>query len=317
MGIRKIIKTLKYSGWAVKTLAQNGWPRKLIFYNSGIGDDLLCTTVARELRKRNSGRIWVGTKHSELFQDNPDANPILISDWRIGPFARMLGADVVPLWYTKYDAVTDIDPEPPMHIAAMMCQAAAITGEVRIRPYLLLRNEEGAQGEIARDQIAIQCTTLAAATPLQNKEWFPERFQSLVNSLSHEVNFVQLGAATDPKLDNVIDLRGKTTLRQAGAILSRSRLFVGLVGGLMHLARAVECPAVIVYGGREQPEISGYICNTNISARPPCSPCWRRNTCDHNRICMTAIGVDAVSTAVRQMLDRRHDELPAERIFLR
>jgi len=35
----------------------------------------------------------------------------------------------------------------------------------------------------------------------------------------------------------------------------------------MHLARAVDCRAVIVYGGRERPEISGYICNKILS--PP------------------------------------------------
>jgi ADP-heptose:LPS heptosyltransferase len=99
---------------------------------------------------------------------------------------------------------------------------------------------------IAKDQIAIQSTTRAAATPLHNKEWLPERFQAVVNALSGQLNFVQVGSSGDPKLDNVIDLRGKTTLRQAAAVLARSRLFVGLVGGLMHLARAVDCSAVIV-----------------------------------------------------------------------
>jgi Glycosyltransferase family 9 (heptosyltransferase) len=297
-------------------LARYGWPRKLIFYNSGVGDDLLCTTVARELRKRNSGRVWVGSKYHELFEGNPDAQAVPASDWRFGALAPRLGADVKPLWYTQYDPDNDRDPEPPMHIAAMMCQKAEITGKIAIRPYLFLRQSESGQGSIARNQIAIQSTTQAAATPLRNKEWVSTRFQSVVNALSGNFNFVQLGGLGDPKLDNVVDLRGKTTLRQGAAVLSKSRLFVGLVGGLMHLARAVDCPAVIVYGGRERPEISGYICNKNIATTPPCSPCWQRNRCDYDRVCMTEISSETVIAAVKESWQNRGDELAVEQVYI-
>lgn len=313
--LSKLGRALTYGGWAAYTLARYGRPRALIFYNGGIGDDLLCTTVARELRNRTSGKIWVGTRYSELFEENPDLRPVPISDWRIGRLARLLGADL-PLGYTQYDPATDRDPEPPMHFAAMMCRKAGVTGPISIRPYLFLRQSERGEGRIAEKQIAIQCTTRAAATPLQNKEWLPERFQSVVNALSTNFNFVQLGASDDPKLDNVVDLRGKTTLRQAAAVLSRSRLFVGLAGGLMHLARAVDCPAVIVYGGRERPGTSGYICNTNIATTPPCSPCWQRNRCDYHRVCMTEIGANQVITAVNAALESRTGDLAVERVSI-
>jgi hypothetical protein len=313
--LRKLTRAIPHAGWAAYAFHRYGWPRKLISYNGGIGDDLLCTTVARELRNRNSGTIWIGTKYLELFENNSDARPVPVSDWRIGALAEMLGA-ARSLAYTQYDPVNDKDPEPPMHFAAMMCQRAGVGGWVSIRPYLFLRHSESAQGRITENQIAIQSTTRAATTPLQNKEWFPERFQSVVNSLSGEFNFVQLGASSDPRLANTIDLRGKTTLRQAAAILNKSRLFVGLAGGLMHLARAVDCSAVIVYGGRERPEISGYICNRNIRTVPPCSPCWQRNRCDYGRACMTDISSDAVIEAVRASLDTRGDKLAVEQVYV-
>lgn len=313
---RKLGRAFRHSAWAAYALARYGWPQKLIFYNSGIGDDLLCTTVARELRNRNIGGIWIGANHCDLFDGNPDAQAVPSSDWRFGALAPLLGAEVTPLWYTKYDPDNDRDPEPPLHIAAMMCRAAGIKGPISIRPYLFLRHSEIAEGKIADNQIAIQSTAQAAATPLQNKEWLPERFQAVVNALSRRFNFVQLGAAGDPKLDNVIDLRGKTSLRRAAAVLRGSRLFVGLVGGLMHLARAVDCPAVIVYGGRERPEISGYVCNRNIVARPPCSPCWQRNRCEYGRACMTEIGADAVIAASEAALDSRSGELSIERVCI-
>jgi Glycosyltransferase family 9 (heptosyltransferase) len=316
ISITRIGRAVRHGGWAASALASHGWPRKVIFYGSGVGDDLLCTTVAHELQKRDAGRIWVAAKYVELFDGNPDARAVPLSDWRFCALGRLLGTDVRPLWYTKYEPQNDRDPEPPRHIAAMMCEKAGVLGSVTIRPYFFLRQSESEQGKIAENQIAIQSTTRAAATPLQNKEWLPERFQEVIDSLSRHFNFVQLGSPSDPKLDNVVDLRGKTSLREAAAILQNSVLFVGLVSGLMHVARAVDCAAVIVYGGREQPEISGYVCNRNIRTRPPCSPCWQRNRCDHNRICMTDIASETVIEAVKDALDARGGALAVEQVWI-
>ena len=79
-------------------------------------------------------------------------------------------------------------------------------------------------------------------------------------------------------------------------------MFLGLVGFVMHLARAVECPSVIVYGGREPPELTGYACNTNLDSRPPCSPCWYYSHCEFDRRCLTAIAPAAVVNAVTRLL---------------
>ena len=57
-----------------------------------------------------------------------------------------------------------------------------------------------------------------------------------------------------PPLKGALDLRGKTGLREAAAILSNSLVFIGQVGFLMHLARAVDCRSVIVYGGQRNSE---------------------------------------------------------------
>ena len=314
--IAKFVRAVGFGGWAAGAMVRYGWPRKVIFYNSGVGDDLLCTTVARELRRRNAGRVWVAARYPELFDGNPDARAVPIADWRFGRLGRLLRTDARPLWYTQYEPEKDRDPEPPRHIAAMMCEKAGVLGLVSIRPYFFLRQSEREEGKVVDNQIAIQSTTRAAATPLQNKEWLPERFQDVIEALSGHFNFIQLGSPSDPKLENVIDLRGKTNLRQAAAILARSELFVGLVSGLMHLARAVDCPAVIVYGGREQPEISGYVCNKNIRARPPCSPCWQRNRCDYDHACMTSIDSKTVVAAAHDILNNSQIELPVEQLII-
>ena len=96
----------------------------------------------------------------------------------------------------------------------------------------------------------------------------------------HSHRVVQIGHTNDEAIPCHIDLRGRTTLRQLAAVLAHSRLFVGLIGMPMHLARAVECPSVILYGGRERPEQSGYSCNFNIFSDIECAPSWRDNRCE-------------------------------------
>jgi len=50
--VRKLARNSDvYSPWAMQTVVHNGWPRKCVFYGAGGGDDLLCTTIAWELRK--------------------------------------------------------------------------------------------------------------------------------------------------------------------------------------------------------------------------------------------------------------------------
>jgi ADP-heptose:LPS heptosyltransferase len=149
------------------------------------------------------------------------------------------------------------------------------------------------------------------------KEWFPERFQEVVSALRHKYNFVQIGLKSDPPLDGVLDMRGKTSLRQAAAIMSGSWVFVGLVGLLMHLARAVDCRSVIIFGGREAPNQSGYSCNENLFAELACSPCWRWSRCAHDRECMKMITADRVIEGIERQVSRQGQSLPVDTGFIR
>ena len=80
----------------------------------------------------------------------------------------------------------------------------------------------------------------------------------------------------------------------------------------MHLARAVECPSVVIFGGRVAPHQIGYTCNLNLYSALPCAPCWRTNTCDFGRQCMKDISAVDVVTAIRQMLERPRGPLAVD-----
>lgn len=73
-----------------------------------------------------------------------------------------------------------------------------------------------------------------------------------------------MGNAKDPLLDGVLDKRGCPSLREAASILYNSDLFVGGISGLMHLARFVGCPSVIVYSHAEPETLVHYLCNIDI-----------------------------------------------------
>jgi hypothetical protein len=189
---------------------------------------------------------------------------------------------------------------------------AGISGEVTLRPYMTLTPAEKTAGQLAARQITIQSSILSATMPIRNKEWKPERFQQVVNSLRHAYTFVQVGSKNDPQMEGVIDMRGKTTVRETAAIMSQSLVFVGLVGFLMHLARSVDCRSVIVFGGREAPWQSGYSCNENIFTPLACSPCWLWSKCDHGHKCMNDIDAGRVTRAVQSQIDAAGEPLAVD-----
>jgi ADP-heptose:LPS heptosyltransferase len=147
---------------------------------------------------------------------------------------------------------------------------------------------------------------------MKNKEWFQDRLQSVCDRLATDFRIIQIGAVSYPKLDGVVDMRGKTTIRQSAALLANAKAFIGLEGFLMHLARAVDCRSVIIYGGRIAPWQIGYIANENLYSAVECSPCWLRNRCDHDRKCMDQITVEQVLAAVRRQIQKHGTPLEVE-----
>jgi ADP-heptose:LPS heptosyltransferase len=283
---------------------RHGVPSRFFQSAGRIGDDLMCSVVFRELHKRHKRSIAMITRNPALFEKNPDVNKIIrATDARWNRWGRA-GLPVTQLNHTGYDAERDADLPPDEHVLIRMCRLAGIKGPVELRPYIFLTPAELAAGKLAEDQVAIQSTGLSAPFAMQNREWYQERFQELCAQLRSDVRVVQVGSASDIRLEGAIDLRGKTNLRQTAAVLANSMVFVGLVGFVMHLARAVNCRSVIIYGGREKPNITGYVANKNLYQQVRCAPCWLRNKCEFNHKCMDMITVEHVIAATADQISR-------------
>ena len=287
--------------------ARLGFPKRVFIGAGGIGDDLMCTCVFRELKKRGEKNIVMRTFYPGLFEGNADVDIVIRKKIPIIAGLVVHGLNIYQLTHPL--AMTE-------HILPFLCRMAGVMGEVALRPYMFLCPRELAAGRLFDKQIVFQSSGVGSTCPMKNKEWYPERFQEVANNLQGKASLIQLGTPLDPPLKGTVDLRGKTSLRQAAAILANSLIFVGQVGFLMHLARAVDCRSVIVYGGMEAPSCTGYIANKNITGYMPCSPCWEFDKCDHDRECMKMISVETVTNAAIEQLACQGKPLETEIVSL-
>ena len=125
------------------------------------------------------------------------------------------------------------------------------------------------------------------------KWWQSRRYQEVVDHFRGKIQFVQVGERGHyhPKLDGVIDLRGRTTLRELVRLVYHSQGVLCSITALMHLAAAVETkrgqppfrPCVVIAGGREPTHWEAYPHHQfihTIGALPCCAygGCWKDRT---------------------------------------
>lgn len=297
---------------ALATRRRHGAPPLAVGFFGGIGDELLLTAVVHELRRRGRHGTWILSEYPELWANNAAGDLVLPWDQRHAAWAEAFGWNLILPHYSYYDSAHDADVPPAHHIIRVMCEHVGILGLIARRPRVVLTAAEQARGARVPHQVAIQSAGLSARFAAKTKQWFPERYQAVVDAMRADVNFVQVGSRDDPPLEGALDLRGRTTLRETAAVLAESLAFVGQIGMLMHLARAVDCRSVIVYGGREHPSQSGYSCNENLYVPVPCSPCWKVNTCPYDLACLREVTAADVVAALRRQLARAGEPLPLD-----
>ncbi len=101
----------------------------------------------------------------------------------------------------------------------------------------------------------------------------------------------------------LVDLTGKTSLKQLAYLIKQGRTFVGGDTGPMHLAAALATPVVALHGPtdtiRNGPYGSG---NKALVTARDCAGCWRRQ-CPQGLDCLEGITVDEVYTAIGEVSD--------------
>ena len=138
------------------------------------------------------------------------------------------------------------------------------------------------------------------STNSRAKRWPAERFAAVAEMLFEQldVNIVLVGAAEELNISEEVArhmrvppivLTGKTDLAQTAAVLKASDLLVTNDTGPAHVAAAVGCPVVVIFGPTNPVTTRPFSDTAEVVRRPPdCAPCMLRD-CPIDHRCMTAI----------------------------
>lgn len=156
----------------------------------------------------------------------------------------------------------------------------------------------------------------------ESRRWGTENYTELIKSLISRqgCKIVLIGTADDrPEGDTiaaatstkeVVNLAGKTSIREAAAILSRARLFIGNDSGPAHLAAAVGAP-IVVLSGADDPKATSPVAARKKLLRLDqldCIAC-EKNKCplkgEGHMKCMTGLPVELVAAAATDMLENQ------------
>jgi heptosyltransferase-1 len=154
---------------------------------------------------------------------------------------------------------------------------------------------------------------LVALNPMarwRTKLWEPERFALLADRIEKELScrVVFTGSTHDSGIieriiarmdQRPLNLAGRTTLKELAYLFSRCRLAVTTDTGPMHMAAAMGCPVVALFGPTAPARTGPYGERHRVIREDlECSPCFKKR-CGH-RTCMKNITVDRVFDAVRE-----------------
>ena len=311
---RGLTAKLSHLTWALGQITQNGLPTRAFHFGGGLGDHLLCTAVFHELAKRGIQKCWMLSHYPEIFQNNPFGLKVVSDDWKSLKLLEKIKCPSTLLFYTKWLNNLDQVESPPNHIIFEILKKCDINGKVDLRPYWY-GNRSINVLHPKEDYICIQSTSTHSSTPMLNKQWIENRLIQCIEVLSKKYTIIQIGSPDEPKLPLTEEGRG-LSISESASLLSNAQFFLGQVGFLMHLARAVDTRSVIIFGGREKAWQSGYPCNENLESSPPCSPCWQNNNCDNQKTCMSEIQPSDVLAAVNRLEERIPNPLETDSAFL-
>ncbi|MFL6566527.1 MAG: putative lipopolysaccharide heptosyltransferase III [Burkholderiales bacterium] len=148
------------------------------------------------------------------------------------------------------------------------------------------------------------------------KCWPPQKNAELIDRLAAEGHRVVMTAAPDPEETALIEailakaksrplnLAGKLTIKELGALAGRATLFVGVDSMPMHLAAAMGTPTVALFGPSGEAEWGPWnVPNRVVRSAHTCRPCGL-DGCGGGKVsdCLTVLSVEAVHAAAQELL---------------
>ena len=146
------------------------------------------------------------------------------------------------------------------------------------------------------------------------KCWLPDRFKKVVQKLleNPRIRIIFFGDQAGASLvkdicnglpDTVINLAGRTSMRELIAFVQQCQIFLTNDSGPMHMASALGIPLLALFGSTSDTTTGPYKGGTVIHKHVICSPCYLRE-CPIDFQCMKQIGVEEVYKTLQDILNK-------------
>jgi ADP-heptose:LPS heptosyltransferase len=229
-----------------------------------LGDITLLTAAVRDLHLGHRGQYLtdVRTPFDDLWLHNPHLTPLRDDEGEVieCDYALLDESNRAP-----YHAIHSFT-EHLAHRLGIRIPPLLFKGDIHLHPLERVWTPQVAE-QIGGD-IPYWIITAGGKRDVTIKWWSTERWQAVVDHFRGRILFVQAGAKGDhhPPLRGVLDLRGRTDVRQLVRLVYHSAGVLSPVTSLMHLAAAVPVrdgrpqnrPCVVVAGGREPAQWEAY-----------------------------------------------------------
>ena len=166
---------------------------------------------------------------------------------------------------------------------------------------------------------------LVLGTSWATKEWPQGKWYSLIKSLQYRANFVCLGgpkeatqykplmdSLTDEGIDKIVlNMLGKTTLQELGALIESCDVVVTADTGALHIALALNKPVVALFGPTD-PKLWGPLTGTFkvlVNDELDCLGCRKRRCPKPDQYCMSGIEPVRVKKAIFELIGDTHGKV--------
>ncbi|MBU1202247.1 MAG: 4Fe-4S cluster-binding domain-containing protein [Nanoarchaeota archaeon] len=268
----------------------------------GIGDGLLATPAIKALKDKypkSKIRVMCNENHKEIYKNNPSIDFLSILPDELA-IKNIKSQNIFETNYGKLKPSISFDEHATSIIGRMLGVAVK---DNNLLIFLTKEEDENAKKQLSKykNTIIIHITSKCS----KNQEWMTEKWEELVKKNS-DITFIQLGLKDEPAVKGAVDLRGKTSIREAMALVKNAKGFVGVDSFLAHAAAAFKTSSVVLFGP-SNPTIWGYSQNINIYKDLECSPCidtLGNGVCPYDKKCMRLITVKEVSKSISNIIRR-------------
>jgi ADP-heptose:LPS heptosyltransferase len=285
--MRFIDKARQYWCWITGKIPGDIDNMLLLRAMHGFGDHLMASAVVNGIHHEHPDwKIGILAKHPEIFLNNP----MVACCWDITnvPKIHPIYKRAIQLDYDKF-VPTLANNSTSKHLIDYLYDRLPFQLSNRLYIPKIFLNEQ--EQTYRHEEIARLGRPLIAVSPYGKKTspWpgkiYPkDKWAKLCNLLSKAgMKLIQIGATEDGDLlPHTADWRD-LGYRLTAAVIRQCDAVITHVGGIMHLATACQTPCVVLYGGTEDPKVSGYPKNLNLPSSIDCAPCWRQDSCDSLR----------------------------------